>query len=113
MQSQSAGFGIVAQAGGVVGAHLEEHAHLKFAECLAAEKTVYVIVSITGGDDVETEPGAFADQIVQHDCRIGCCIGFPSGKAKILLITEPGVFLEAVDEQLLVRFGVFRAGRVD
>src|SRR5437764_652652 len=99
MKAQQAGFRIVDETGGIVGAHLEEHAHLKFAECLAAEKTVYAIVSITGGDDVETEPGAFADQIVQHDGRIGYCIGFPSGKAKILLITEPGVFLEAVNEQ--------------
>ena len=61
MQTQLAGLGIVAQAGGIVRAHLEQDAHLKFTHRLAAQESVHVVVRIARGDDVEAVAGAIAD----------------------------------------------------
>ena len=53
MKTQSAGFGIVAEAGRIVGAHLEEHAHFKFAESFAAEEAIHIIERVEHRDDVD------------------------------------------------------------
>src|SRR5437879_2856329 len=53
MKTQSAGFGIVAEAGRIVGAHLEEHAHFKFAESFAAEEPVHIIKRVEHRNHVD------------------------------------------------------------
>src|SRR2546422_500457 len=52
VHAQRSGIGSVYQAGGIAGAHLEQHAHLKFTQSFAAQETRHIIVAIAGSDDM-------------------------------------------------------------
>jgi len=59
VEAEVAGVRGVNEAGGIAGAHLEEDAHFKFAEGLAAEAAVDVVIRVHAGEQVETAGGAF------------------------------------------------------
>src|SRR5438105_8929426 len=99
MEAERAGLGIVDQAGGIVGAHLKEDAHLKFAKRLAAQKAVHVIESVAGEDDVKSETGSFRQKGVEERGGIRHRIGVARGKAEVLLIPKSVVLLQAVNEE--------------
>src|SRR5262245_38301401 len=58
MQSQRAGLGIVAKAGRIVGAHLEQDTHFEFAQRLATQKPSGVIIIVHTGDDMDPLAGS-------------------------------------------------------
>ncbi len=45
----------------IVGAHLEEHARLEFAEDLMIEEAIEVVEGVAPGDDVDAPRRPFAD----------------------------------------------------
>ena len=90
VEAEETGFGAIDEAGGIVGAHLEEDAHLEFAEGLAAEEAVDGVIGVARGDDVEAQAGAFADQAVEDRGRVGRGGGI-GGETEIVVIAEAGV----------------------
>src|SRR5262245_46128486 len=106
MEPQHAGLGIVDQAGGIICAHLEKYAHFEFANCLPAETASQVVVGIARRDDMETEAGAFAYELVEHRGRLDLRFGVARGKTEVLLITETAELLEPINEEKDRRSGV-------
>ena len=77
MQAERAGLRIIDQAGGIVRAHLEQHAHFKFAERFAAEETIHVVVSVARDDHVECRGSAFGDQLLSNAGRVAAVSASP------------------------------------
>lgn len=98
VEAEGAGFGVVDEAGGVVGAHLEEDAQLEFAEGFAAEEAAGVVVAVAGGDDVEAVARAFGEEGVEEDGGVGRGVGVAGAEAVVVFVAELVEFLEAVDE---------------
>ena len=102
MQAERGGIRRVNQAGGIAGAHLEQHAHLEFGQRLPAQKPVYVVVGVAGGDDMKSLGRAFADEIQQRGGGIGSVFGVAAGKAEFILLPQLLVILQAVNQHEIV-----------
>src|ERR1051325_1748852 len=68
VEAEGAGLGVIGEAGGIAGAHLEEDAHGEFAEGLSAEETGDVVVGVKGGDEVDAVGRAFCDNFAELSC---------------------------------------------
>src|SRR5687767_1423291 len=99
METEGAGFGIVDEAGRIIGAHLKEHAHFKFTQSFSAEEPVYIVVGVARGDYVEAMSCPFADELVEENRWIRGGFRVAGSKAEILLEPELVELLETMDEK--------------
>src|SRR6185369_13701841 len=86
------------EAGGIVGAHLEEHAQLEFAQRFPAQKSIDVVVAVAGDNHMIANTRPFANERVQQRGWVAAGI-FVGGEVEILLVAELVIFLETVNEQ--------------
>jgi len=104
VEAEPVGLGRVNEAGGVVGAHLEEDAEFEFSDGLAAELAEEIGVGVAGEDDVAAEVGALGDDAVEDEPGVlegGVGV---EGEGGVLVVAEFFVVLDAVDEE--EEFGV-------
>ena len=74
MQTERARLWAVDQTGGIVGAHLEKHPHLKFGQRFPAQEAIHIVVCVAGRDHMETKPRPFGNEVVEK--RGGVCKTF-------------------------------------
>ena len=65
VQAQRAGVRRINEAAGIVRAHLEDHAHFKFAERLPAHAATHVVERVHRGDEVNAQRAALCDDLVE------------------------------------------------
>ena len=97
MQTERAGFGIIAEAGGVVRAHLEEDPHFEFAQRFPAKETVDVIESIKHRNHVDAVARAVGDQFLKLRRRVGAA--FIRRKTELVLLPKFLEILESMNKQ--------------
>lgn len=97
VEAEAAGLGGVDEAGGVVGAHLEEDAHAELADGLAAEGAVDVVEGVDAGDEMDADGRAFGDDLIELISGLG---GVVSTEGEVLLVAELAELLQAVDEEV-------------
>ena len=104
VEAERARFGGVDQAGGVVGAHLEDDAHFKFAERLPAHGAVHVVEGVDAGEEVDAEGAAFGDDVGELGTGIGVAVA-AGGEAEVVFVPEFLKLVQAVDEEEECGFG--------
>ena len=98
VEAEVAGLGGVDEAGGIVGTHLEEDAHLEFTLRLAVDGAVDVVERVDRGDDVDAVGGTFGDEVVEHRAGIGAGAGIVRGETKVFLVAEFLELLQSVND---------------
>jgi len=99
VEAEVVGLGRVDEAGGIVGAHLEQDAKFELGEGLAAELAEQVGVGVTGDEEMETEVCALGDQPVQDEPGMGEGGLVILGEGGVFVVAELFVVLEAVDKE--------------
>ena len=98
MEAEAAGFGRVDEARGIVGAHLEYDAHLKFAQRLAVQPAVDVVQCVHRNNKVDAVARPFGDDIGELRSGIWPRVGVAHREGELVFIPQLLEFVEAVDE---------------
>ena len=88
VQAEVTRFWRVDQAGGIVGAHLEDHAHFEFAQRLAAEEAVHVVERVDRREDVHPVAAAFLDEVIEHGARFRAGVGAAHAEVEVVLVSQ-------------------------
>jgi len=76
VEAERAGIRRVDQASRVALAHLEDKAHLEFAEAFSAQKTGDVVIGVDGSDDMQASRWTVCEEVVKGRGRAGRRAGF-------------------------------------
>jgi len=98
VEAEGARFRGVDEAGGVVGTHLEDDAHFKFAQGLPVHRAVHIVERVDADDEVDAEAAALGDDVGQ--LRAGTGFAGTGGEREVILVAQFLEAVQAVDEHV-------------